>query len=415
MKQRKKLSRNAACACGSGKKYKHCCLGKDLDFLVDHEGQVLRRIRIGDDLTEALEDARDHFISVFGREPGRGDPVLLSRYLGSEQDLEDRTAELLEGADIPPEYVYAYRKTGLLVTEDNKSKHRDPALAEWDEAIQEFHVLSESGEIHEPTKLEQCISRVKWDLHRSRIMFGMFLDKCGVSGFNFFHDFALFCVAKCAKTLSAISALLDQHFGEDALAGSRPIYETYLQLLYLQRNPSKTEDLFASTVGIARGTHEYAKTKKGKIDRRVVIERQTGREFEGFVSTRIMAESSPFDEDQWLQQELYEFLSRFTHPNVLSIASYVEGDRFDSTKREMVAEATMLALFVSTLVLEQIPTLFFLPEVVAGDLERFVRSAKEIVRETVNFLETQSIRDALTDAISARTLRLGEYAHALSP
>ena len=29
---RKKLSRNAPCPCGSGKKYKHCCHGKDFEL-----------------------------------------------------------------------------------------------------------------------------------------------------------------------------------------------------------------------------------------------------------------------------------------------------------------------------------------------------------------------------------------------
>lgn len=30
--QKKKLSRNAKCFCGSGKKYKHCCLSDDISF-----------------------------------------------------------------------------------------------------------------------------------------------------------------------------------------------------------------------------------------------------------------------------------------------------------------------------------------------------------------------------------------------
>jgi SEC-C motif len=33
----KKVSRNAPCPCGSGKKYKHCCYGKSLD---DRDKQI---------------------------------------------------------------------------------------------------------------------------------------------------------------------------------------------------------------------------------------------------------------------------------------------------------------------------------------------------------------------------------------
>jgi hypothetical protein len=36
---RKKLSRNARCPCGSGKKYKHCCYGKRFDYEEDHESK----------------------------------------------------------------------------------------------------------------------------------------------------------------------------------------------------------------------------------------------------------------------------------------------------------------------------------------------------------------------------------------
>jgi hypothetical protein len=39
---RKKLSRNAPCPCGSGKKYKHCCYRKDFDWLEDDEGSIFK-------------------------------------------------------------------------------------------------------------------------------------------------------------------------------------------------------------------------------------------------------------------------------------------------------------------------------------------------------------------------------------
>ena len=36
----KKISRNAPCPCGSGKKYKKCCYGKDFGFEEDEAGNV---------------------------------------------------------------------------------------------------------------------------------------------------------------------------------------------------------------------------------------------------------------------------------------------------------------------------------------------------------------------------------------
>src|SRR6266446_916015 len=39
---RKKLPRNAPCPCGSGKKYKKCCWGKDFVSEEDHQGALYR-------------------------------------------------------------------------------------------------------------------------------------------------------------------------------------------------------------------------------------------------------------------------------------------------------------------------------------------------------------------------------------
>jgi hypothetical protein len=41
---RKRLSRNAPCPCGSGKKYKHCCYGKGFDYEEDDHGAIFKSI-----------------------------------------------------------------------------------------------------------------------------------------------------------------------------------------------------------------------------------------------------------------------------------------------------------------------------------------------------------------------------------
>ena len=42
---RKKLSRNSPCPCGSGKKYKHCCFGKQFDYKQDDDGTIAAKYR----------------------------------------------------------------------------------------------------------------------------------------------------------------------------------------------------------------------------------------------------------------------------------------------------------------------------------------------------------------------------------
>ena len=50
----KKLSRNAPCPCGSGKKYKACCWGKGFEWVEDEAGTVFRSTPMSPEVREAL-------------------------------------------------------------------------------------------------------------------------------------------------------------------------------------------------------------------------------------------------------------------------------------------------------------------------------------------------------------------------
>src|SRR5262249_42613228 len=64
---RKKLSRNAPCPCGSGKKYKHCCYNKGFEWQQDEAGSVFKSIPMNDAMTDLLEQQRQKFIDKYGR------------------------------------------------------------------------------------------------------------------------------------------------------------------------------------------------------------------------------------------------------------------------------------------------------------------------------------------------------------
>ena len=67
---RKKLSRNAPCPCGSGKKYKKCCYGKDFEFEEDDDGNIFKSVPITEDMAKLLKEQRRKFIEKYGRESG---------------------------------------------------------------------------------------------------------------------------------------------------------------------------------------------------------------------------------------------------------------------------------------------------------------------------------------------------------
>src|SRR5215470_10383852 len=72
---RKRLSRNAPCPCGSGKKYKFCCLKKGIEYTEDNAGTVRQSVPMTDDVAEVVRVQRQKFIERFGREPVPDDLV----------------------------------------------------------------------------------------------------------------------------------------------------------------------------------------------------------------------------------------------------------------------------------------------------------------------------------------------------
>ena len=137
----KKISRNAPCPCGSGKKYKKCCYGKSFDYVEDDAGTVFKSIPISDEMSDLLKEQKQKFIAKFGREPGPNDKIFFD--MPHPEHMEHMTVEAMKKAGIDPALIYAYEKTGRLVTEDNQHLLSEADLDEWDDAIAEYEAQQE--------------------------------------------------------------------------------------------------------------------------------------------------------------------------------------------------------------------------------------------------------------------------------
>jgi SEC-C motif len=133
---RKKVSRNAPCPCGSGKKYKKCCWGKGFDWEVDEGGSLYRSTPISPEVADILQAQRQKFLDRYGREPGPNDPVFFD--LPHPEHVEHMMVEDMKAAGINPAFIYAFEKTGRLVTEQNQHLLPESALDEWQAAIEEY-------------------------------------------------------------------------------------------------------------------------------------------------------------------------------------------------------------------------------------------------------------------------------------
>ena len=132
----RRISRNAPCPCGSGKKYKHCCHGKGFEYVEDEAGKISRSVPLSDEMADILKQQRQKFIDKYGREPGPDDPVFFD--VPPLEQVEHQTVEAMKKARLDPAFIYAFEKTGLLVTEDNQHLIPEKELAEWDAVIEEY-------------------------------------------------------------------------------------------------------------------------------------------------------------------------------------------------------------------------------------------------------------------------------------
>ncbi len=113
------------------------------------KGKVTRPL--SPQMVKMLEKQKEAFRQKFGRDPGPGDPVFFDPNADTPQpfDMDEMTALIVEAmakVGVDPARIYAYRKTGLMVTEENLHLLPEEDLAEWRAAIQEYKEMIK-GEI----------------------------------------------------------------------------------------------------------------------------------------------------------------------------------------------------------------------------------------------------------------------------
>lgn len=107
-----------------------------------------RTVDMTPELEQAMREQRQAFIDKFGREPGPGDPVFFDPDADTPQPFDEKklAAEIkatMIAAKLPPQIVYAYEKTGLMLFSDDLSHCPPDRRKEWEDAIDEYFALQE--------------------------------------------------------------------------------------------------------------------------------------------------------------------------------------------------------------------------------------------------------------------------------
>lgn len=362
----KEIKGNSQCPCRSGLRYSTCCKKKKLKWVVDAEGSLHKQVPLVPEAVQLLNEAKEAFCRIFERDPRGNDPIMLVKYLLSDAEIERQSIAAMEAAGFRPELIYAYRKTGLIITVQNEGLATTTDIEEWDEAIDEYLLLQETPP--EPDPVQVAFSDLEGELDSIIICLGYVLEHgileestrtASSSVYFTVDDYVLLCATKSIKTLRAVKALISENIGSDCLSLARHIYENYLHCIFSINKPEMMEHLVDAVIGLKRGTHEYAKNKNGRTDGRRIIRLSDGKEFLGQISNYKMVESSRYDSDMELFDYIYSFLSDYTHPSFDNLRLVIsDKDFLDPLSNELKGEAIFFSICFSSMILDQ---LTFLP------------------------------------------------------
>jgi hypothetical protein len=102
-----------------------------------------RNVRMNRMTADAVAAQLKAFQRKFGREPGPDDPVFFDPNASSPQplsgfEIDRQIVILMEAAGIPPELIYAFKRTGLLVAEESYATLPEAERRAYIEALEEF-------------------------------------------------------------------------------------------------------------------------------------------------------------------------------------------------------------------------------------------------------------------------------------
>ena len=142
---RREIGRNEPCPCGSGLKYKRCCYAPGATLVRDDEtGAVHRVMPLSPEAVKIIKRQEEKFREKFGREMGPSDKIFWDA--PPEEEIERLTIDAMVKTGMPPDLIYAYKKTGLFVTTENKGRISRKDLREWNAAVDEYRAAEKRGE-----------------------------------------------------------------------------------------------------------------------------------------------------------------------------------------------------------------------------------------------------------------------------
>jgi hypothetical protein len=132
---------NNFCPCKSGQKYKKCCQPKKIEYFVRSNGQVVKEAILDESSRAEFLRQKEAFVAEHGRQPTEEEEGILRLSGGFADFSRVIEAELIKSG-AKEEVLYAFRKTGVLVTRENESQVSPEELHRFEQAISEYRTAN---------------------------------------------------------------------------------------------------------------------------------------------------------------------------------------------------------------------------------------------------------------------------------
>jgi hypothetical protein len=387
---------DSSCPCGSGTIYRDCCIRKKFRFKVDKDGNVIKQLKIHPRLKPELENALLEFKEMFGRKPGRGDPILFSQHLTGEDDFWQQAKTVGRVAGVREELIFAWRRSGFIVGEHSREIMPDSDYEEWKSAIDEYFLLKDEG--HDPFFVFTYLSGEEYDKYKRLvelldhviIVIGFALTNpkrlSDSSGY-----FRYLLIGRAMRSLRTIREMYDARYDDDCLAIARAVYEAYLRVKLLRCNPASSKR-FEAMLAHESGAFPTKLKSNGKPKYGVCVDPETGQEFEISIANSETLKVSDFPLDTQLYYELYPLLSGYAHPELIQHALHsIESERADLPYGGDSVLAIIVVLSVCTLLLRETAECQFLRKRTKRDLLYVVKQLDEALAAFIT-TETMLVR-----------------------
>ncbi len=176
---------------------------------------------------------------------------------------------------------------------------------------------------------------------------------------DIYHDFLNFAIFKSYKSFRASLLLAENFLQEDSQTVVRTIYENYLAINHVSKNPREVFHFTYKSLGVTAKLISHPVDKNGRLQKNKIVNPKNGN-IENFgLGMSKMAESLESKYEMELHKSLYPYLCEHTHLNMISSGNYRNEENskyvFDSLEgfyNPFVYVGYILTLFIDFLITE---------------------------------------------------------------